>query len=45
MIRVRRRVHGELENDPVHVHNSWAGGHVEVQEDDVLDYILFRDGA
>jgi len=37
------RIHGVLENDPVHVRNLRAGAHVEVREDDVLDYILFRD--
>jgi uncharacterized protein YegJ (DUF2314 family) len=49
-VRVSRwqgpRIHGVLENDPVHVRDLKAGAHVDVLEEDVLDYLFFRgDGA
>ncbi len=46
-IRVSRwqgpRIHGVLDNDPVHVRDLKAGSHVDVREEEVLDY-LFRRG-
>ena len=40
------RIHGVLENDPVHLRDLKAGAHVDVPEDEILDYLLFRsDGT
>jgi len=49
-IRVARwqgpRIHGVLDNDPVHMRDLKAGAHVDVLEDEILDYLLFRsDGT
>lgn len=40
------RIHGVLDNDPVDVRDLKAGVHVDVLEDDILDYLYFRsDGT
>ena len=40
------RIHGVLDNDPVHLRDLKAGAHVDVLEDEVLDYLFFRsDGT
>ena len=40
------RIHGVLDNDPVHMRDLKAGAHVDVLEDEILDYLLFRsDGT
>jgi len=49
-IRVSRwqgpRIHGVLDNDPVNVQDLKAGAHVDVLEDEVLDYLFYRrDGT
>ena len=40
------RIHGVLDNDPVDVTHLKAGAHVDVLEDEVLDYLFYhRDGT
>ncbi len=40
------RIHGVLKNDPIHIRDLEFGAHVDVAEDEVLDYLFFRsDGS
>jgi uncharacterized protein YegJ (DUF2314 family) len=40
------RIHGVLDNDPIHIRDLKAGVHVDVLEEDVLDYLFCRsDGS